>query len=256
MALAIDRPLAFIDLETTGTDVATDRIIEISILKLFPDGEKTIYTKRVKPNHPIKEHATAVHGITNADLENEPTFQEIAPEVLELLDETDMAGYNSNRFDVPLLVEEFLRNGFHFNARKRRLIDVQTIFHKMEQRTLSAAYRFYCDKELVDAHSAEADTIATYEILEAQVERYEDVLNNMDFLATFSNHHPNFIDFAGRIAYDKDGVECFNFGKFKGRPVADVLGENPGYFSWILNNDFPQDTKRVLAELKEKIAQA
>jgi DNA polymerase-3 subunit epsilon len=240
MQLQLDRPLAFIDLETTGINVATDRIVEISIVKIFPDGTEKVYTRRVNPGIPIPAHTT---------------FDQLAIEILEWLDETDLAGYNSNRFDIPLLIEEFLRNGFDFNARKRRMIDVQTIFHKMEQRTLAAAYKYYCGKELEGAHSAEVDSRATYEILKAQVERYEEIQNNPDFLAKFSNHHPDHIDFAGRLAFNKEGIEIFNFGKFKGRTVEDVLKENPGYFNWIMNNDFPAYTKKMLKEIKVKLDQ-
>lgn len=253
MGLQLQRPLAFIDLETTGIDVATDRIVEISIIKVFPDGTDTTYTRRVNPTIPIPPHTTEIHGISDEDVKDAPKFPDLALEILEILDDTDLAGYNSNRFDIPLLVEEFLRNGFEFNARKRRLIDVQAVFHKMEQRNLAAAYKFYCKKELVNAHSAEADTRATYEILKAQVEHYEDIENDVDFLAKFTNYHPENIDFAGRLAFNKEGVAQFNFGKFKGRSVAEVLQENPGYYNWIMNNDFPRYTKLMLKEIKERI---
>ncbi len=255
MGLQLDRPLAFIDLETTGTDVSKDRIVEISIIKVFPDSEEKVYTKKINPTIPIPAVTTEIHGISDEDVKDAPTFAELAVEILEMLDDTDLAGYNSNRFDIPLLVEEFLRNGFDFNVRKRRMIDVQTIFHKMEQRTLSAAYKYYCGETLEGAHSAEVDSRATLEVLKAQIERYDEVQNDMNFLAKFSNHHPEHIDFAGRLAYNKQGIEVFNFGKFKGKTVAEVLAANPGYFNWIMNNDFPEFTKKMLKEIKEKLDQ-
>ncbi len=249
MNLTLTKPLVFFDLETTGINIAKDRIVEIAILKLHPDGHKESYVQRVNPIVKIPREAAEIHGITNEMVLNEPTFKEIAPKVNELLKGCDLAGFNSNRFDIPLLAEEMLRAGVDFTMKNRVSIDVQTIYHKKEQRNLSAGYKFYCDKDLEDAHSAEADTQATYEILNAQVAMYEDLEKTVSALSEYSNHKKR-ADFAGFILYDHDEDEIFSFGKYKGRKVTEVLDENPGYFAWIQNADFPLYTKKVLTEIK------
>lgn len=248
MQLNIKNPLIFIDLETTGLDIVNDRIVEISALKLMPNGQREIKTRRVNPTIPISPEATAVHGITNDDVKDEPTFKMMAKSLAAYMEGCDLAGFNSNRFDFPLLSEEFLRAGVDFDFRKRKFIDVQTIFHKMERRTLEAAYKFYCDKVLEDAHSAEADTIATFEVLEAQLDRYPELENDVDFLAEFSTQNKN-VDFLGRIIYDDDGVEVFNFGKHKGKSVEEIFQKEPSYYNWMMNGDFPLYTKKVLTNI-------
>ncbi len=231
-------------------NIAKDRIVEISVLKVYPNGKEEQKTIRVNPEMPIPKEASEVHGIYDEDVKDCPTFKEIAKDLARYMEGCDLGGYNSNRFDIPLLAEEFLRVGVDFDMRKRKFVDVQTIFHKMEQRTLSAAYRFYCDKSLEDAHTASADTAATYEVLKAQLERYGDKLeNNIEFLSKFSTQN-NTVDFAGFIVYNDKGEEVFNFGKNKGVPVEKVLREQPGYFSWIINSEFPLYTKKVLTEIK------
>lgn len=249
MQLKLNKPICFFDLETTGTNVASDRIVEISILKVFPNGNRESHTWRVNPEQPIPKQSSDIHGITDEMVANEPTFRELAPRVHELLKDSDLAGFNSNRFDIPLLAEEMLRAEIDFDLKKAAAVDVQTIFHKKEKRTLEAAYQFYCDKELNNAHSAEADTIATYEVLCAQLERYNDLENDINFLSSFSAHR-NFADFAGFIGYDKEGDEIFAFGKHKGRKVEEILDEEPGYFGWLLNADFPLYTKKVLTRIR------
>lgn len=250
MNLNLANCIIFFDLETTGVNIAKDRIVEISVLKVYPNGQEEQKTIRVNPEMPIPKEASEVHGIYDEDVKDCPTFKEIAKELAHYMEGCDLGGYNSNRFDIPLLAEEFLRVGVDFDMRKRKFVDVQTIFHKMEQRTLSAAYRFYCDKSLEDAHTAAADTSATYEVLKAQLERYGDKLeNNIEFLSKFSTQN-NTADFAGFIVYNEKGEEVFNFGKNKGVPVAKVLKEQPGYFSWVLNSEFPLYTKKVLTEIK------
>lgn len=251
MKLQLTKPLAFIDLETTGVSVGSDRIVEISILKLFPNYNKELKTLRVNPTIPIPESSAVIHGIRDEDVKNEPTFKELAPQLLTFLEGCDLAGYNSNKFDIPLLVEEFLRAEVDFDISNRKMIDVQNIFHQMEQRTLSAAYKFYCGKDLVNAHSAEADTIATYEILEAQIERYNDLKNDMQFLHDFSMRTKN-VDLAGRIVYNKEGVEIFSFGKHKDKPVCEVFKAEPSYYSWMMNGDFPLHTKKIITQLRLK----
>lgn len=256
MNLKLDKALAFFDLETTGINVSSDRIVEISILKINPDRSKQSYTKRVNPTIPIPIESSEIHGIYDIDVENEPTFKELSQEIADFIGDADLAGYNSNRFDIPVLIEEFLRVGQSFSMKNRRMIDVQNIFHKMEQRTLEAAYKFYCDKTLENAHSAEADTIATYEVLEAQLGKYDDLESNAEFLAEFSRQgNLKFLDFAGRIAENEDGIAIFNFGKYKGQSVKDVLTKDSGYFGWIVSNDFPRYTKEVLKELKAEFDQ-
>ncbi|MCB0409581.1 MAG: 3'-5' exonuclease [Flavobacteriales bacterium] len=249
MPLKLSRPIAFFDLETTGTNIANDRIVEISIVKIMPDGGKEIKTKLINPTIPIPIESSAVHGITDKDVADKPNFKEVAKEFANFIEGCDLAGYNSNKFDIPLIAEEFLRADVDFDVSKRNLVDVQNIFHKMEQRTLSAAYSFYCDKTLDNAHSAEADTIATYEILEAQVEKYDELKNDVKFLAEFSQFTRN-ADLLGRIVFNDDGVEVFNFGKHKGKPVVDVLQQDPGYYGWMMNGDFPLYTKKVLTAIR------
>ncbi len=249
MELQLTKPICFFDLETTGINIAVDRIVEISILKVFPNGNKESHTWRVNPTVPIPAATTAVHGITDEMVANEPTFKELAKKVYDLIKDSDLGGFNSNRFDIPLLAEELLRAEIDFDMKKNLAVDVQTIFHKKEKRTLEAAYKFYCDKELVDAHSAAADTNATYEVLKAQLDRYPDLANDMSTLAEFSAHR-KFADFAGYIGYNKEGKEMFAFGKHKGTLVEDVLENEPGYFGWLLNADFPLYTKKVLTRIK------
>ncbi len=249
MQLNLSKPICFFDLETTGINITNDRIVEISILKVYPNGKEESYTQRVNPTIPIPPEVTKVHGISDADVADKPTFKEISKEVHNLIKDADLGGFNSNRFDIPLLAEEMLRAELDFDMKNRQSIDVQTIFHKMEQRTLSAAYKFYCDKNLDDAHSAEADTKATFEVLKAQIERYDELENDAKFLAEFSSRK-RFADFAGFIAFNKDGQECFSFGKHKGKLVTEVLENEPGYFGWLLNADFPLYTKKVLTAIK------
>ncbi|HMR46299.1 MAG TPA: exonuclease domain-containing protein [Bacteroidia bacterium] len=250
MNLKLHRPLAFFDLETTGVVIGMDRIVELGILKILPDGTKTNKTWRINPEMHIPEAVSKIHGIYDKDVADCPTFKEVANDVNHYLQNVDLAGYNSNRFDVPLLVDEFLRAGIEFDIRDRKLIDVQHIFHKMEQRTLIAAYKFYCNKELIDAHSAEADVRATYEVLEAQLERYSDQLQpDASFLHSFCNNIKN-VDLAGRIVYDDKKREVFNFGKYKGRLVADVFKTDPSYYDWMLKGDFSRDTKQVVTALR------
>lgn len=241
--------MVFFDLETTGVNVASDRIVEISWLKIQPDGRESKQTQLVNPTIPIDPRSIAIHGITDEDVKDKPTFSEIARTLARDFEGCDFAGYNSNKFDIPLLAEEFLRVGVDFDLRKRKFIDVQVIFHKMEQRTLIAAYKFYCQKELEDAHSAEADTRATYEILKAQLDHYEHLQNDVDYLSVFSTQNRS-VDLAGRIIYNDKDIEVFNFGKYKGEPVEEVLKKDPGYFGWILNGDFPLYTKKVLTNIK------
>jgi len=249
MELNLKKPICFFDLETTGVNVASDRIVEISILKVFPNANKESHTWRVNPEMPIPPVVSAIHGITDEMVANEPTFKELAPKVFQLIKDSDLGGFNSNRFDIPLLAEEMLRADIDFDMKKALSVDVQTIFHKMEKRTLEAAYKFYCDKNLDNAHSAEADTMATYEVLKAQLSKYEELENDINFLADFSSHR-EFADFAGFIGYNKNGEEVFNFGKHKGTLVEEVLEKEPGYFGWLLNADFPLYTKKVLTRVK------
>jgi DNA polymerase-3 subunit epsilon len=249
LELKLKRPIVFLDLETTGINVSTDRIVEISLLKISPNGKEQWMTTRVNPEMHIPPKVTAIHGITDEDVAGAPTFREIAKTLAAFLEGCDLAGYNSIKFDIPVLAEEFLRTNADFNFRKRRYIDAQVIFHRKEQRTLAAAYQFYCNKDLENAHSAKADTSATYEVLKAQLDRYPDLENDIEKLADFSSFNNN-VDFAGRIIMDENGTEVFNFGKHKGKPVELVLKEEPSYYSWIMNGDFPLYTKRVLTEIK------
>jgi DNA polymerase-3 subunit epsilon len=249
MELKLSKPICFFDLETTGINIATDRIVEISVLKVFPNGNKESHTWRVNPEMKIPAVTTAIHGISDEMVANEPTFKDLAQKVYALIKDSDLGGFNSNRFDIPLLAEELLRAEVDFDMKKALSVDVQTIFHKKEKRTLEAAYKFYCDKELVDAHSAAADTNATYEVLKAQLDKYDDLENDVSYLSTFSSHR-NFADFAGYIGYNKVGEEIFSFGKHKGSLVEDVMEKEPGYFGWLLNADFPLYTKKVLTGIK------
>ncbi len=249
MLLNLKKPICFFDLETTGINITTDRIVEISVLKVHPNGKEERKTWRVNPQMPIPKEASTIHGIYDQDIANEPTFNELAKEVYQMIKDSDLGGFNSNRFDIPLLAEEMLRADIDFDMKNRQAIDVQTIFHKMEQRTLSAAYKFYCNKSLDDAHSAEADTNATYEVLKAQLAKYDELENDTKFLAEFSSRK-KFADFAGFIAYNSKGEECFSFGKHKGKLVTEVLEKEPGYFGWLLNADFPLYTKKVLTAIK------
>lgn len=252
MNLKLKRPIIFFDLETTGVDTATDRIVEISMVKVHPDGTKQVKTRRINPEMHIPEQATAVHGITDDDVKDEPTFKQIAKSLAQFIEGCDFGGFNSNRFDLPVLVEEFMRAGVDVDFRKRKFIDVQNIFHKKEQRTLVAAYKFYCDKDLENAHSAEADTLATYEVLEAQIERYGDIGDSVEQLAEFSTHGA-VADFAGRIAYNEQGEEIFTFGKYKGEKVEDIFRKEPSYYSWMMNGDFPLYTKKIITEIRLRV---
>ncbi|HEX5553909.1 MAG TPA: exonuclease domain-containing protein [Chitinophagaceae bacterium] len=245
--LQLKRPLAFIDLETTGINIGVDKIIEIAIIKIMPDGSSFSKVKRINPGIPIPKESSDVHGILDEDVKDSPTFKEVANELRQFLDNCDLAGYNSNRFDIPLLVEEFLRIGQNLDTNGRKLVDVQRIFHLMEKRTLEAAYLFYCKKELNDAHTAEADARATFEILEAQVNHYLELKNDVEELARFTTED-DFVDFARRMVR-KDGVEFFNFGKYKGKAVRDVLRDEPQYYDWMMKADFPLHTKQKLSEI-------
>lgn len=250
MNLNLANPIVFFDLETTGINVAKDRIVEISVLKVFPNGKEEQKTMRVNPEMHIPEESSKIHGIYDEDIKDSPTFKIIAKELARYIEGCDLGGYNSNRFDIPLLAEEFLRAEIDFDMSRRKFVDVQTIFHKMEQRTLSAAYRFYCEKSLEDAHTAAADTVATYEVLKAQLDHYGDKLeNNIDFLSKFSTQNRN-VDFVGFIIYDDKDVEIFNFGKYKGVPVEKVLKEQLGYYDWMMKSDFPLYTKKMLTKIK------
>jgi DNA polymerase-3 subunit epsilon len=254
MKLKEQRPLAIFDLETTGIDVTEDRIVEIAILKVNPDGTREEYERRVNPSVPIPVESSLIHGIYDKDIKDSPTFKDIAGEVAEFIGNADLAGYNSNKFDIPVLAEEFLRAGSSFDVSARKFIDVQNIFHKMEQRTLVAAYKFYCEKDLINAHSAMADVTATYEVLEAQLERYDELEKSSDYLAEFSQMSKNkLLDFAGRIAENDKGEAIYNFGKHKGKTIAQVAEEEQGYYGWMLNSNFPLYTKEVLKKEMEKI---
>lgn len=252
MKLNLTKPVIFFDLETTGIDVATDRIVELSYVKIEPNGNRRSETMRLNPEKHIPAEASAVHGIYDVDVKDCPTFRDKAGELKLVFDGCDLAGFNSNRFDIPLLAEEFIRAGVMIDLNSARRVDVQNIYHKLEQRTLVAAYRFYCGKDLENAHSALADTEATLEVLEAQLDRYPEVLkNDMDFLAAYSSRD-NFVDFAGRFAYNDKGEEVVNFGKHKGRLVKDVLRVEPSYYNWMMQSDFTMNTKQVLTRLKYK----
>ncbi|CDE65057.1 MAG: 3'-5' exonuclease [Parabacteroides sp.] len=249
MQLNLKNPLVFFDLETTGIDIVKDRIIEISYVKVFPNGKEESKTMRINPGMPIPPASTAIHGITDDDVKDCPLFKNVAKQLAAQIEGCDLAGYNSNRFDIPLLAEEFLRAGVDIDLTRRKFIDVQTIFYKMEQRTLAAAYKFYCQKSLENAHTAAADTMATYEVLKAQLDRYPELKNDVTFLSEFSSFTNN-VDFAGRMVYNEKNQEVFNFGKYKGRLVEEVLKQEPAYYSWMMNGDFPLNTKQKLTEIK------
>lgn len=262
MKLNLKKPICFFDLETTGINVTTDRIVEIAITKIHPDGTEEVKCRKLNPEMPIPLEASLVHGIYDDDVKDEPTFKKVAKALLDFMDDSDLGGFNSNRFDVPLLMEEFKRAGLDFDIDSKNLVDVQNIFHQMEQRTLVAAYKFYCDKDLTNAHSAAADTDATYEVLKSMLDKYEKtvfvdkdgnesvpVVNDIEKLAAFSKRS-NTVDLAGRFVFDKDGVECFNFGKHKGKPVEQVLTEEPGYYAWMMKGEFSIHTKKVLENVK------
>lgn len=249
MNLKLTKPICFFDLETTGVNVGADRIVEIAILKLMPDGTRQMKSKRVNPEMPIPESASKIHGIYDADVKDAPTFRQVAHEIANFINGADLAGYNSNKFDVPLLAEEFLRAEVPFDIRGRKLVDVQNIFHKMEQRTLGAAYKFYCNKEIENAHNAEADILATYEVLEAQLSRYPDLKSEVDYLSDFSSNNSN-VDLAGRIIFNETKQEVFNFGKHKGKTVDEVFKLEPSYYDWMMKGDFPLQTKQVITSIR------
>lgn len=249
MELNLKNPLIFFDVETTGLNVSKDKIIELSYIKVYPNGTEESNTVRINPGFPIPAESSAIHHITDEDVKDCPMFKQVARILEKVFEGCDIAGFNSNRFDIPILVEEFLNAGVSINLSKRKFIDVQTIFHKMEQRTLSAAYKFYCHKELDSAHSACADTRATYEVLKAQLDMYPSLVNDVEFLSKFSSQTRN-VDFAGRIVYNDNNVEVFNFGKYKGQPVEEILKKDVGYYGWIMQGDFPQNTKNVITAIK------
>lgn len=249
MELKLKNPIIFLDLETTGIDVSRDRIVEISLVKVLPAGGREVKTRRVNPEMPIPAEASAVHGIFDDDVKDEPPFRALAKSLAVWMEGCDLGGYNSNRFDIPILVEEFLRAGVDVDFKKRKTVDVQNIFHQKEKRTLEAAYKFYCDKDLENAHSAEADVVATWEVLEAQLDRYPDLENDIAWLSEFSTRD-TCVDYAGRVVLDEKGVEVFSFGKHKGRSVADVFQREPSYYSWMMDGDFPAYTKKVITEIR------
>ena len=247
MKLQLSRPIAFIDLETTGVNISVDRIVELAIVKIMPDGSRQVKRKLINPLMPIPASASAIHGITDDMVKDAPSFKQVANEVKQFIDNCDMGGYNSNRFDIPMLIEEFLRIGIAFSVEGKKMVDVQKVFHMMEQRTLSAAYKFYCQKTLDDAHSAEADATATWEVLEAQIERYPQIGNTVESIVKFTGED-DIVDFARRFVKEKV-IEVFNFGKHKGKPVAQVLKEEPQYYDWMMKGDFAMNTKQKLTEI-------
>ena len=249
MKLNLNNPIVFFDLETTGINITSDRIVEIAIIKVHPNGKEEEKSMRINPTIPIPKESSKIHKIYDEDIKDAPTFKEVAKEIATFIEGCDLAGFNSNRFDIPLLAEEFIRADVDIDMHKRRMIDVQTIFHKMEQRTLVAAYKFYCNESLENAHAAMADTKATYEVLKAQLDKYEDLENDMDFLNKFSTHHKH-ADFLGRIIFNKNNEEVINFGKYKGQTVESVFEKDPGYYSWLQKADFPLYTKKVFTEIK------
>ncbi len=249
MKLNLKNPIVFLDLETTGINVATDRIVELAAIKINLDGSEETQRYRINPEMHIPKKTSEIHGIYDEDVKDCPTFKLVAKKFAKFIEGCDLGGYNSNKFDIPLLAEEFMRADVDIDMKKRKFVDVQTIFHKKEKRTLEAAYQFYCGKDLVDAHSAEADTRATYEVLLAQLDRYPDLKNDIDYLSEFSAHTKH-ADFAGRLIFDADGDECINFGKHKGRKVKDVLVSDPGYYGWIMQGDFPLYTKKIFTTIK------
>ena len=253
MNLKLSKPIVFFDIETTGLQISTDRIVEISVLKIFPNGNKESKTWLVNPTIPIPKETTVIHGICDEKIKDEPTFQEIASEISEIIHNCDLAGFNSNRFDIPLLAEEFIRANIDFNMKNRNAIDIQNIFHKLEKRTLVAAYKFYCNKDLTNAHSASADTSATYEVLLAQIDKYEELENNVTFLSEFSEIGGGFVDMAGFIRYNEKKQEVLSFGKYKNVTLSQIWKDNPGYFTWISKAEFPQYTKNIMKEFANKM---
>ncbi len=254
MKLNLKNPIIFFDLETTGLDISTDRIVELCYIRVEPNGNEEAKSMRLNPEMHIPDISNKIHGITDEDVKDCPTFKQVAPQLVQTFEGCDLAGFNSNKFDIPMLVEEFMRAGTEISFDKRKMIDVQNIYHKLEKRTLVAAYKYYCDKDLENAHSALADTRATYEVLEAQLDKYpEDLKNDVQFLADFSRKDNN-IDFAGRFVYDENGEELINFGKYKGKKVREVLTRDPGYYGWIMQGDFTLNTKQVLTKLRFKYA--
>lgn len=248
MKLKLKNPIVFFDLETTGLNIASDRIIEIFILKVYPDGHEESLHYTLNPEMPIPAESTAIHHFTNDDVKECPTFQQVARKIAQFIEGADLGGFNSNKFDIPLLAEELIRAQVEIDLKKRKFVDVQTIFHKLEKRNLEAAYKNYCNKDL-NAHSAEDDTRATYEVLMAQLDRYAELENDIEFLAEFSAHNRN-VDFMGRMIYNEKNEEIFNFGKYKGHKVTDVLEKDPGFYGWMIGNDFAADTKRMLTQIK------
>jgi len=254
MNLSLERPLAIFDLETTGTNITSDRIVEIAIIKVQPDGTEEYYCKRVNPEMPIPALVSEIHGIYDKDIQDAPTFKDLANEVVEFIADADLAGYNSNKFDIPVLAEELMRAGSDFDISKRKFVDVQNIFHKMEQRTLAAAYLFYCNKTIENAHNALYDAKATWDVLKAQIERYPDIKNDVSYLSEFSKAgNYNLLDFAGRLAIDDKGEAVYNFGKHKGKTIKQVAQIEPGYYGWMLDADFPLYTKQCLRREMDKI---
>ncbi len=253
MDLNLTRPIIFFDIEATGLNVHSDRIVELAALKINPNGTQEEKNIRVNPTIPIEASALKVHGISNKDVENEPTFEDISKDLVKFFKGCDLAGYNSNKFDIPLLAEEFLRANVDFDLKKSKFVDAQVVFFKMEQRTLSAAYKYYCNKELKNAHNAMSDTIATFEILKAQLDRYPDLKNDVEFLSKFTTQ-TKYVDFAGRVIYNDKGQEVFNFGKYRGKPVEEIFQKDKGYFNWMMNGDFPLYTKKVLTAIQLRSA--
>jgi len=254
MKLNLKNAIVFFDLETTGVNIVSDRIVEISYLKVMPNGEEKIETRRINPEIPIPIEASAIHGITNEDVKDDPPFRVIAKSLAAQIEGCDLAGYNSNRFDIPLLAEEFLRANVDIDLMKRKFVDVQTIFHKKEQRTLAAAFKFYCNKELEGAHTAEGDAKATYEVLKAQLDKYSDLQNDIPFLADYSSFNNNNVDFKGCVVYNENKQEIINFGKYKGSLVEEILREDPTYYNWIMQGNFPLYTKKVFTNIKLRLA--
>lgn len=248
MVLQLQRPVAFLDLETTGVNLSTDRIVEIAIVKILPDGSRQLKRKLINPEMAIPAEATAIHGITNEQVANEPTFKQVANELKQFLDQCDLAGYNSNRFDIPMLMEEFLRAGMEVDFTDRRMVDVQHIFYAMEPRTLTAAYKFYCGKDLAGAHSAEHDVNATIDVLLAQLERYTQLGTNVETILKTVGEE-KVVDYARRMIFNEKGQEIFNFGKHKGKLVADVFRQERQYYDWMMQGDFPLHTKKKITEI-------
>ena len=252
MELTLNRPLVILDIEATGDQINKDRIVEIGMIKLLPSGEEITFEKKINPEIPIPLHISEIHGIYDIDIKNSPTFKEIANEILAFIKDCDLGGYNSNKFDIPMLEEEFLRAGFESKLEEKKLIDVQNIFHKLEKRTLEAAVKFYCNKELVNAHTALADAVATLEVLKAQTVKYDELSSDVSFLSEFSKINPSSVDYAGRIVLNKENVPVINFGKHKGKTVMAVFEKEPGYYAWIMRGDFSQNTKRCFTKIWEE----